>query len=240
MTLASSREPTSTRRIRDWFRKLVTFWTLIVVVSAIAVGVFADLGEDVAEHSTTHFDNSVRAWVISHQNPVLYKIAYVLTWIGSPDVMLLLAIGSGVWFYRRKGHIMAGVVVAAPATASLVSFTAKLIFGRVRPAGAALVNELTYSFPSGHATTSASVTVTLCYVMAREGIISWKTAILIGGSVPLIVGFTRVYLDVHWATDVVGGWTVGLFVAAMCAALYEYLRRSAPPGADSAGVAAAK
>jgi undecaprenyl-diphosphatase len=70
--------------------------------------------------------------------------------------------------------------------------------------------------------------VTLCYVLAREQIISWPTAIVIGGSVPLLVGISRLYLDVHWTTDVVGGWAVGLVVAAMSAALYERLRKSAP------------
>ena len=201
-------------------------------MSAIAISVFADLGEDVARNSTTTFDNSVRAWVISHQNPVTYKIAYVITWTGSPAVMVLLAVAAGVWFYGREGRRKAGVVIAAPAVGGLLSGVVKVMFGRVRPAGAALLNERTYSFPSGHATTSAAVVVTLCYVMAREGMISWTTAVAIGGGVPLIVGLTRLYLDVHWTTDVIGGWTVGLFVAAMSAALYEYLRRSAPPGVD--------
>jgi membrane-associated phospholipid phosphatase len=79
------------------------------------------------------------------------------------------------------------------------------------------------------------VAVTLCYVMAREKIISWPAAIIVGGTVPLAVGLTRLYLDVHWGTDVIGGWMVGLFVAAMCAALYEYLHRSAPPEVVVAG-----
>jgi len=111
----------------------------------------------------------------------------------------------------------------------------KLIYGRARPAGAALFNEKTFSFPSGHAATSAAVMVTLCYVLARERIISWPAAILIGGIVPLVIGLTRLYLDVHWATDVVGGWTVGLFVAAMSAAVYERLRTSEPPEAEEEG-----
>jgi undecaprenyl-diphosphatase len=190
--------------------------------------IFADVGEEVAEKSTGPFDNAVRAWFVSHQNPTVYKIAYVITWVGSPTVMVLVAIAAGAWFYHRHGRSKAGVIVAAPAAGGLLSGVIKLLYGRARPAGAAIFNERTFSFPSGHAATSAAVMVTLCYVLARERIISWPTAIVIGGIVPLIVGLTRLYLDVHWTTDVVGGWTVGLFVAAMSAALYERLRTSAP------------
>jgi undecaprenyl-diphosphatase len=148
--------------------------------------------------------------------------------------MVLVAIAAGVWFYGRSGRRKAGVVVAAPAVGGVLSGIIKILYGRVRPSGAALLNERTYSFPSGHAATSAAVMVSLCYVLARERMISWPTAMVLGGSVPLIVGLTRLYLNVHWFTDVIGGWTVGLFVAAMCAALYELLRRSAPAEDDAA------
>jgi membrane-associated phospholipid phosphatase len=230
VTTPRAPESARRRRVRDWFRKLITFWTLIAVVSGIALLTFADVGEDVAERSTVQFDNAVRAWFVGHQNSLLAEIALVLTWIGSPSVMVVIAIGAGVWFYRRSGRSKAGVVVAAPAVGGLFSGVIKVLYGRARPAGGALLN--TYSFPSGHAATSAAVVVTLCYVLAREKIVSWPTAIVIGGAVPLIVGLTRLYLDVHWTTDVVAGWAVGLFVAAMSAALYETLRRSAPPGVD--------
>jgi membrane-associated phospholipid phosphatase len=232
----TSAEPDTSARpygVREWFRKLLTYWTLIAIVSAVALLTFADVGEDVAEKSTGPFDNAVRAWFVSHQNPTVYKIAYVITWVGSPTVMVLVAIAAGVWFYHRHGRSKAGVIVAAPAAGGLLSGVMKLLYGRARPAGAALVKEQTFAFPSGHAATSAAVMVTLCYVLARERIISWPTAIVIGGIVPLIVGLTRLYLDVHWTTDVVGGWTVGLFVAAMSAALYERLRSSAPPAAEN-------
>lgn len=195
--------------------------------------VFADVGEDVAEHSTTQFDNAVRASFVGHQNHLLHNIALVITWVGSPVVMVVLAIGAGAWFYTRGGRRMSGVVVAAPAVGGLLSGMIKVMYGRQRPIGAALLHQQTYSFPSGHAATSAAVVVTLCYVLAREAIISWRTAILAGGAVPLVVGLTRLYLDVHWTTDVVAGWAVGLFVAAMSAALYEHLRKTAPPGVNT-------
>jgi undecaprenyl-diphosphatase len=222
-------------RVREWFKKLLTYWTLIAIVSAIALAIFADVGEDVAEKSTGAFDNAVRAWFLAHQNPTIYKLAAALTEIGAPTVMVVVAIVAGAWFYRGRGRSKAGVMVAAPAAGGLLAGGMKLLYGRARPAGAALFNEQTFSFPSGHAATSAAVMVTLCYVLARERIISWPAAILIGGLVPLIVGLTRLYLDVHWATDVVGGWTVGLFVAAMSAALYERLRTSEPAAAEGEG-----
>jgi undecaprenyl-diphosphatase len=214
--------------MREWFRKLLTYWTLIALVSAFALAIFADVGEDVAEKSTGPFDDAVRAWFLSHQNPVVYKVAYAVSWVGAPTMMIILAVLAGGWFYRRRGRSKAGVLVAAPAIGGLLAGGIKLLYGRARPAGAAVFNEHSFSFPSGHAATSAAVMVTLCYVLAREQIISWPTAIVIGGSVPLLVGISRLYLDVHWTTDVVGGWAVGLVVAAMSAALYERLRSSAP------------
>ena len=170
---------------QSWYRKLLTFWTLIVVVSAIAIGVFADLGEDVANHETTAFDSAVRMWFIAHRNPLVYKIAYAITWAGSPPVMIALALVAGALFYHRRGRSKAGIVIAAPAVGGLFSAGTKLLFGRIRPSGAALLNETTYSFPSGHAATSAAVVVTLCYVLARERIISWPAAIVVGALVPL-------------------------------------------------------
>ena len=177
--------PAQIHHRRQWLRKLVTFWTLIAVVSAIAVGIFADIGEDVAEQSTTVFDQAVRGWLIAHRSPVLYQLAYIVTWAGSPIVMVVLAIVAGTWFYKRHGHRKAGVFVAAPAVGGLFSGVVKHLYGRARPPGGVLLNERTYSFPSGHALTSAAVMVTLCYVMAREKLISWPTAIILGGGVPL-------------------------------------------------------
>src|SRR6202048_1069220 len=219
-------EQTSERsfRVREWAKKLLTYWTLIAVVSAIALAIFADVGEDVAAKETAPFDNAVRGWFLAHQNPTLYQIAAALSWIGSPTVMVIIAIAAGVWFYRGRGGSKAGVIVAAPAAGGLLAGGIKLLYGRARPAGAALFNERSCAFPSGHAATSAAVMVTLCYVLARERIISWPVAIVIGGIVPFIVGITRLYLDVHWTTDVVGGWAVGLFFAALSAGLYRSLR----------------
>ena len=75
-----------------------------------------------------------------------------------------------------------------------------------------------------HATASTAVLVTLAYVLAREGLLSHEVALLVGFFGPLLVGLSRIYLDVHWTTDVLGGWGLGLVVAALSAAAYEHMR----------------
>lgn len=123
---------------------------------------------------------------------------------------------------------MAAAVVAVPLAAVAVISALKVAFGRTRPPGAfedpRLQHALHYSFPSGHATASTAVAVVLAYVLVREGVVGrWAlaAAVLFG----VLVGLSRVYLDVHWATDVVGGWAVGLALASGGVALYERLRR---------------
>ena len=88
-----------------------------------------------------------------------------------------------------------------------------------------------YSFPSGHATASAAVCVTLAYVLWREGFVRRPVALAFAILVPLAAGFSRIYLNVHWATDVLGGWSAGLVIAILSIVLYDrnWRRRPADP-----------
>jgi undecaprenyl-diphosphatase len=112
----------------------------------------------------------------------------------------------------------------SPAVALAIFSTVKRIYRRKRPAGGARLHELTYAFPSGHAAASAAVFGTASYVLWREDMLSRGAAEAFAGLGTLLVGASRVYLDAHWTTDVLGGWAVGGLVAAMSAAVYERVR----------------
>lgn len=146
-----------------------------------------------------------------------------LTWVGSPITLGVLATLAATALWRGRGARVAAAAVFSPVVALVLIALLKLVFHRARPEGALLFTHLGYSFPSGHATGSMAVAVTLAYVLARERAAPrWAGALAIVFS--LLVGWSRLYLDVHWATDVIGGWAIGLAIAAGGAALYERLR----------------
>lgn len=211
------------RRLARWIWSAARQWGIIVAVSLASLAAFAAVGEDVFERETSVFDNAVRSWMLAHRYQPLYQASQVITWFGSAGVLLFAAVVVAAWLWHRSGRRTAAVIVAAPAVSTGIFVGVKAIVARPRPSGAIQMQISTSSFPSGHATVSAAVLVTIAYVLAKEEILSRPAAIALAIIGPLIVGLTRLYLDVHWTTDVVGGWAAGLLVAALSAALYERL-----------------
>jgi undecaprenyl-diphosphatase len=118
----------------------------------------------------------------------------------------LLLAALALWRFRRLAWIPVAV-----AGASLITEILKLVFHRARPALERLVEVTGYSYPSGHATTAAAFFGALA-VLAATGMKSrlrWALAAL-SVMMALLVGWSRVYLGVHYASDVLGGIFVGL------------------------------
>ncbi len=198
----------------------------LVTISAAAMAACAKVGEDVFNHEAAPFDEPIRAWVLDHQQVAALRAFRLVTRVGAPSVIVPFTAVTAAWLWRRRGLPIAGAIVLAPAAATALFLAIKRVYRRARPPGGARRHELTYAFPSGHATASAAVFPTLAYVLWREDLISAQSAATLGSVAPLAIGTSRVYLDVHWATDVLGGWSVGALVAALGAAVYERVRRN--------------
>ena len=212
------------QRVARWFAALAWHWIAIVIVSLFGLTLFARVGREVFEQETGGLDDGVRAWVLSHQAAAALKTFQLITFLGSANVLVWVAVVMAAWLWKSRGRHIAAVLVTAPAVATVLFVSIKDFFQRVRPAGAVPLHLVSYSFPSGHATASTAVLVTLSYVLAREGLLSHQAALVLGFLGPLLVGLSRIYLDVHWTTDVLGGWGLGLVVAALSAAAYEHMR----------------
>ena len=208
-----------------WPERFSAQWLIVVLIAAAALVGFAKVGADVFTHRSTSLDGAVQTWVLAHQAPWLETLFLWITRIGGIVGMRVLALVGAVYLWLHGHRRVAAGVLLVPVIADILFEVAKRIYARPRPLGAGGRVDGSYAFPSGHATMSAAVCCTLAYVFWREGFVGRWTALAVAMLVPLLVGFSRLYLDVHWATDVLGGWSIGLFVAALAAGLYNHHRR---------------
>ncbi len=211
-------------RIRRRPEGLAPHYILLAGLSTVALAACAKLGEDVFSSETAPFDEPVRNWFLTHQGVASDRVFLLASRVGGPSVVIPFSVAAGLWLREQRSLPIAGTVMIAPATALALFLSIKRLYRRKRPAGAVVHGEKTYSFPSGHSAASAAVFGTLAYVLWREEMLPGAAACALSVVPPLVIGTSRVYLDVHYATDVLGGWSVGGLVAAMSALVYERVR----------------
>jgi undecaprenyl-diphosphatase len=162
-----------------------------------------------------------------------------LTSLGSPAVLALVTIAAVSYLWIDDERRAAVFVMAAIAGGATLEFLLKLGFARPRPELVShLVNVNSFSFPSGHATMATITYLTLGVLLARvQRRRRIKLYVLaVATFLALLVGFTRVYLGVHWPTDVIAGWCIGAAWALGCWLVATWLQRhSALAGEQRSG-----
>ena len=207
------------------FTRFLRDWAVVVILGVLALLGTARVGEDVFAHESTAFDAAVQRWMLAREVPWLDRVFIVITNAGSVVALCALAgVGAAYLWYRRKRRV-AATVLLAPVVAVAVFTAVKQAYARPRPVGLGGIVPSSYSFPSGHATAATAVCLTLAYVYWREGFVRRPAALWFAILVPLLVGISRVYLNVHWATDVLGGWSAGVVIAVLSIVLYDRNRR---------------
>lgn len=181
--------------------------TLAVPGAAFAVVLAGVLGES----QPVWFDSEIAGYMAEHRRPWLTSVLRVVTWLGSTAVLVPVAVAVGLALRRiTRCWRPLGILAASLAGASALSNLIKLAVGRDRPADG-LVDSITYAFPSGHATAATAGWIAIAAMVGgsaagrRRRVWIYATALL----VIAIVGISRVYLGVHWSTDVLGGWALG-------------------------------
>lgn len=139
--------------------------------------------------------------------------------------------GAALAVARRFGPGPALPVLAAVPLGLGGHVAVKYAMRRPRPLTARLTGKHTPTFPSGHAARGAAMAGMLGYVGVREGVLPAAVAIPVGAAVALVGAGSRVWTGRHWATDVVGGWGLGVTAAALCALWYDAARAAAPSAA---------
>lgn len=167
-------------------------------------------------------------YAVGHPRWVDFMLVW--SWVFSPMTLRLLALVMVVWLVRKyRAWRLTWWVVATMTVGGVLAAVLKLLVGRDRPE---LLNPVAraagYSFPSGHADNAALacavfLLVLLPFVRERRG---WRVTLWIAVIViPIVTGLCRIGLGVHWASDVVAGWFLGLATVAVMTVAFESWRQ---------------
>ncbi|HEY5880783.1 MAG TPA: phosphatase PAP2 family protein [Nakamurella sp.] len=215
----------------------------LLITSGALLGVLAmvilSLADGAIEgNGLAAIDPIIWQWAVDHRTPALTVVATTVTEVGSTVSMAVIATVTTLflWVTGRRGDAVLVAVVAAGA--GLLVRVGKATVGRQRPPEEyRLVVETNESFPSGHALASAAIIgVVLVVLVPLIPSTPWRvTAVAAGVLFVLAIGWSRIYLGVHWFTDVMAGWLTGLAWLMLCLTVREVWRMAVdavPPPFD--------
>ncbi|HSO54943.1 MAG TPA: phosphatase PAP2 family protein, partial [Actinomycetes bacterium] len=213
-------------------------WLTLGLAAVVGFGwLFGGITEDVIKgDELAARDSPVAAWLADHRVGWLTATMRAITQLGSLRLIApLVALTALLLILRARRPDAAALLVTAAAGTSLLVVLVKLLIGRARPEGGGmLVLVNSSSFPSAHSAQAVATYGALAYLAGRaaprwgQRVAAWTAAALIA----LLVGFSRLYLGVHWLSDVLGGYALGagwLAIVITATATYQRLRSQAPP-----------
>lgn len=212
-------------RWRTLEKKEIT-WLLVGLGASVLLLVFLRLASEVFEGDTQALDTKILLALRSASDsskpigPAWLEYAMLdLTSIGGPTVLGLVVFGVVGFLLLQTRYRTALVILVTAATGELSNYALKSAFMRPRPTIVPHLRDvLSTSFPSGHAMESAIIYLTLGAMLMRvaERRLTKIYCLAVAGTLTLLVGISRVYLGVHYPSDVIGGWIIGFVWASLC------------------------
>ena len=205
------------RHPRQWLSAALLAGLLVMVAAG---GLFVYLADEVGEQAwLASFDLAAAQFFNRHSVWWLARVFEAVTFFGDPGTITVigLAVALGLATSRRWS-LLAGWTAALIGTA-LLNTTLKGVFQRLRPQlPEPWITETGWSFPSGHAMGSLVAYGFLAYLVSRMSPAGFprRTAVTVLASLVLLIGFSRIYLGVHYLSDVIGGYAAATVWLAFC------------------------
>jgi undecaprenyl-diphosphatase len=226
------------RHLPPMKRKEIAPLVMLFLAAALIV-IFAKVTEELLEGGLHDFDRAILLALRRPDNPAnplgplwLQVAARDVTSLGSPAVLTLITLAVLGFLGLKRQWRAALFVLGSICGGTAVSSALKELVQRPRPDFvAAIAQTQTYSFPSGHAFLSAVTFLTLGALLARvqrqAEVKIYLLAVAI--AITVLVGISRVYIGVHWPTDVLAGWCAGAAWAILCWLIAERLLAPTSP-----------
>jgi undecaprenyl-diphosphatase len=197
-------------------------------IAAFGTWVFSELAETVMAGKTQSFDEAVLRWIFTRHTPALDAAMIEITALGTGTVVLMIVCVAALFLSLTKHKYSALLLLVATAGGLALDMVLKLRFDRPRPHVFAWgTNAVSSSFPSGHAMSATIVYSTVAYLAARLQRRQWArwVTMMIAIAVIALICFSRLYLGVHYPSDVLAGAVIGLSWAAFCMATLEAIQK---------------
>ncbi|WP_054815497.1 phosphatase PAP2 family protein [Nocardia arizonensis] len=204
---------------------------LVVFVAALTRGVRH-------ENGNAGMDPHIRGWILARRTETLNTLAHTVTLLGNTLTLTLITVVvcAGLLYFGHRGE--AYLVATTGIGASVLTFVGKRLIGRSRPPAAdRLATESSLSYPSGHSLgTMAVVGIVAIALAPRLRRAAARVAAFMTAAVFVVtVGLSRIYLGVHWPSDVLAGWSIGAAWILVCAGAYAYAKHRSHRSAGVCG-----
>ena len=202
--------------------------TISAVVFALAVWVLSGLLDAVLDNEwLVRLDRIVESWFHAHATSVGLAVFSGVTLLGSPVGVALLVVVVALFLWRVGAHLLFWTWLGTNAGGAVVEYVLKTSVHRTRPQyAAAYLHGHSYSFPSGHTMGSTVCYFLLAYLISSHPRVTARTRRVVKGVTAILVGaigFSRLYLGVHYPSDVLGGFAAGLAWLAACEGIQRVL-----------------
>lgn len=160
---------------------------------------------------SSSFDNAISLFFSVHNNVTLTNIFKTISFICSPKFMVVLNVLLFIFIIIKKKYKLS-IIVLSSVSSVIINNLVKIIVRRERPDYLRMVVEKSYSFPSGHAMISVLFFGSIIYLVNKYNLKHKRLITFSLSTFILLVGISRIYLGVHYLTDVFGGYLLGLVV----------------------------
>jgi undecaprenyl-diphosphatase len=178
------------------------------MVCLFSLIIFLILSYLVKTKSDIYLDDIIYSFISKFINNNLTHIIKFITFLGSASFVITLTLLALLFFKNKKIGIFISIDLIV---ITIFQYILKPIFGRSRPLDINLIEETSYSFPSGHSLTAMAFYGFIIYLIYKSNLKYKKVCIILLSILILLIGLSRVYLGVHFITDVLGGFTFSLF-----------------------------
>ena len=196
----------------------------LILLTLVGFGVMAFL---VNGDQIIRFDRAIISFAQGLENPVLTSIMKFFTFLGSGESIKVLAFVTAIilfFFLKHRSELLLFLVVLVGSP--IIWRSLKELFQRARPDLHRLIEIGGYSFPSGHATNAMTLYGILTFLLWRHiPTRSGRTVLLVLSSIIIfLIGFSRIYLGVHYPSDVIAGYMIGGFWLALAIWVYQFIK----------------